>query len=114
MTNPSESASAIPLPQENATSIDGGQLDTASRMILKQLQKAAGAAEGESRRALQRAEHELHAAQKRIAELESLVQHYREKSERAEDWLNEILTEIEDRLINTPKAKWIGLPQHPQ
>jgi cell fate (sporulation/competence/biofilm development) regulator YmcA (YheA/YmcA/DUF963 family) len=105
MAYPSESESVIPLPQDNATSMDGGQLDTASRVILKLLQKAAGAAEVNSRRALQRAEHELHAAQNRIAELEALVQHYREKSERAEDWLNQILTEIEDRLINAPKAK---------
>jgi cell fate (sporulation/competence/biofilm development) regulator YmcA (YheA/YmcA/DUF963 family) len=54
---------------------------------------------------LQRAEYELHAAQNRITELEALVEYYRDKSERAEDWLNQILTEIEDRLINEPKAK---------
>jgi cell fate (sporulation/competence/biofilm development) regulator YmcA (YheA/YmcA/DUF963 family) len=54
---------------------------------------------------LQKAEHKLHAAQNRIAELEALVEYYRDKSERAEDWLNQILTEIEDRLINEPKAK---------
>jgi cell fate (sporulation/competence/biofilm development) regulator YmcA (YheA/YmcA/DUF963 family) len=103
MANQSESANL--LPQDNAASTDGGQLDTASRVILKLLQKAAGVAEANSRQALQRAEHELHAAHNRIAELEALVEHYREKSERAEDWLNEILTEIEDRLINAPKAK---------
>jgi cell fate (sporulation/competence/biofilm development) regulator YmcA (YheA/YmcA/DUF963 family) len=103
MANQSESANL--LPQDNAASTDGGQLDTASRVILKLLQKAAGAAEANSRQALQRAEHELHAAHNRIAELEALVEHYREKSERAEDWLNQILTEIEDRLINAPKAK---------
>jgi hypothetical protein len=43
--------------------------------------------------------------QNRIAELEALVEYYRDKSERAEDWLNQILTEIEDRLINEPNAK---------
>ena len=43
--------------------------------------------------------------QQRIAELEALVEYYRDKSERAEDWLNQILTEIEDRLINEPKGK---------
>jgi cell fate (sporulation/competence/biofilm development) regulator YmcA (YheA/YmcA/DUF963 family) len=105
MANQSEPESLIPRPRNNATSMDGGQLDTASRVILKLLQKAAGAAEANTRQALQRAEHELHAAQNRIAELEALVQHYREKSERAEDWLNEILTEIEDLLLNAPKAK---------
>jgi cell fate (sporulation/competence/biofilm development) regulator YmcA (YheA/YmcA/DUF963 family) len=105
MANQSEPKSTIPLAQDTGAPMDGGQLDTASRVILKLLQKAAGAAEANSRQALQRAEHELHAAHNRIAELEALVQHYREKSERAEDWLNEILTEIEDRLINAPKAK---------
>jgi chromosome segregation ATPase len=105
MANQSEPESTIPLARDTGAPMDGGQLDTASRVILKLLQKAAGAAEANSRQALQRAEHELHATHNRIAELEALVQHYREKSERAEDWLNEILTEIEDRLINAPKAK---------
>jgi hypothetical protein len=40
----------------------------------------------------------------RIGELEAEVQLYREKSERAEDWLRKIFTEIEDRLINQPQA----------
>ena len=103
-TTQSVSEFAIPPPQDNVASMDGGQLD-ASRVILKLLQKALGAAEANSQGALQRAEHELHAAQNRIAELEALAEYYREKSERAEDWLNQILTEIEDRLINEPKAK---------
>ena len=34
---------------------------------------------------------------------EAEVQLYREKSERAEDWLRKIFTEIEDRLINQPQ-----------
>ena len=105
MANQSKPESAIPLAQDTVAPVDGGQFDSAGHVILKLLQKAAGAAEANSRQALQRAEHELHAAQYRIAELEALVQHYREKSERAEGWLNEILTEIEDLLLNAPKAK---------
>ena len=35
-----------------------------------------------------------------LRQLEAEVQHYREKSERAEAWLRKISTEIEDRLIN--------------
>ena len=104
MGTQSASESAIPLPQDNVASMDGGQLD-ACHVILKLLQKAVGAAEANSQGALQRAAHELHAAQNRIAELEALVEYYRDKSERAEDWLNQILTEVEDRLINEPKAK---------
>jgi cell fate (sporulation/competence/biofilm development) regulator YmcA (YheA/YmcA/DUF963 family) len=104
MGTQSVSESAIPPPQDNVASMDGDQLD-AGRVILKLLQKAVGAAEANSQGASQRAEHELHAAQNRIAELEALVEYYRDKSERAEDWLNQILTEIEDRLINEPKGK---------
>ena len=101
----SEPESAIPRSRDIAGSMDGGQLDSADHAILKLLQKAVGAAEANSQGALQRAAHELDAAQNRIAELEALVEYYRDKSERAEDWLNQILTEIEDRLINEPKAK---------
>ena len=104
MGTQSVSESAIQPPQDNVASMDGDQLD-AGRVILKLLQKAVGAAEANSQGALQRAEHVLHAAQNRIAELEALVEYYRDKSERAEDWLNQILTVIEDRLINEPKGK---------
>ena len=104
MGTQSASEFAISLPPDNVASMDGGQLD-AGHVILKLLQKALGAAEANSQGALQRAAHELHAAKNRIAELEALVEYYRDKSERAEDWLNQILTENQDRLINEPKAK---------
>ena len=103
MGTQSVSEFAIPPPQDNVASMDGGQLD-AGHVILKLLQKAIGAAEANSQGALQRAEHELHAAQKPHRRTRGTV-NYRDKSERAEDWLNQILTEIEDRLINEPKAK---------
>ena len=88
--------------------MDGGQFDSAGHVILKLLHRAAGAAEANTRRSLERSEQlssELHAAQNRIAELEAEVRHYREKSERAEEWLRKISTEIEDRLINQPEEK---------
>ena len=88
--------------------MDGGQLESAGHVILKLLVKAAGAAEADSRRALETAQQlstQLHAARNRIGELEAEVQLYREKSERAEDWLRKIFTEIEDRLINQPQAQ---------
>jgi cell fate (sporulation/competence/biofilm development) regulator YmcA (YheA/YmcA/DUF963 family) len=107
MGNQPDPESAIPLGHEDAAISDDGQLNSADHAVLKLLQKAVGAAEANSRGALQRVEDELDAAQNRIAELEALVQHYREKSERAEDWINQILTEIEDRLVNAPKSKRI-------
>jgi hypothetical protein len=88
--------------------VDGGQLDSAGHVILKLLHKAAGAAEANSRRALGTAQllsTQLHAARNRIAELETEVQVYRNKSERAEDWLRRISTEIENRLISKPEEQ---------
>jgi hypothetical protein len=105
MANQSESNSAIPLPQENPASMDGGKSDTADHRMVKLLQTAADATESNSRQALEGAENEFHVAQTRIAELEALLQHHREKSVRAEVWLNEILTEIEDRLIRAPEER---------
>ena len=108
MANQSGSESAILLAQEGAASNDGGQLDSAGQAILKLMHKAAGAAEANNRRALETAQKlssQLRAAEDRIAELETEVHHYHEKSERAEEWLLKISVEIEDRLINEPGEK---------
>ena len=89
--------------QDRAATSDGDQLESAGQAILKLLHKAAGATEANSRQALataQKLASQLRAAEDRIAELEAEVQHYREKSERAEDWLRKISAEIEDRLFN--------------
>ena len=78
------------------------------KLILKLLHKAAGAAEANSRKALETAQQlssQLRAATERIAELEAEIHHYREKSERAEEWLRKISMEIEDRLISEPDDK---------
>ena len=48
---------------------------------------------------------QLRTAEDRIAELEAEVQQYRERAERAENWLHKISAEIEDRLINQPEGK---------
>ena len=83
-------------------------MNSAGQAILKLLHKAADAAEANSRQALetaQRLSSQLHAAQDRIAELEAELQLYREKADRAEEWLRKISMEIEDRLINQPEEK---------
>ena len=108
MANDPASEFAVSLGQDAAAPLNGGQLDSAGHVILKLLVKAAGAAEADSRRALETAHQlstQLHAARNRIGELEAEVQLYREKSERAEDWLRKISTEIEDRLINQPQEQ---------
>jgi cell fate (sporulation/competence/biofilm development) regulator YmcA (YheA/YmcA/DUF963 family) len=96
-------------PGENGASHkDASQADSAGQAILMLLHKAAGAAEANSRQALETAQQlssQLRAAAERIAELEAEIQHYREKSERAEEWLRKISMEIEDRLVNEPEEK---------
>ena len=94
--------------QERAATSDDDQLESAGQAILKLLHKAAGASEANSRQALataQKLASQLRAAEDRIAELEAEVQHYRGKSERAEDWLHKISAEIEDRLLNESVEK---------
>jgi hypothetical protein len=79
---------------------DADQLDEAGQTILQLLNSAAGISEENDRRVLNRAwklSHQLHAAEDRIAELEAEVATYRQKAERAEQWLYRVYTEIEDQ-----------------
>jgi hypothetical protein len=81
---------------------DNTQLDKAGQTILELLNRAADVAEQNSRHAIdtaQRLSHQLRAAEDRIAELEAEVEAYRQQAERAEQWLHEIYTEIEDRFL---------------
>src|ERR1700730_6241965 len=108
MANYSEFDSAISRGQDASASNDAGQLDSAGRAILQLLHKAAGTAEANSRHALETAQKlssQLRAAEDRIAQLESEVRHYREKAERAEEWLHKISAEIENSLISEPEEK---------
>jgi hypothetical protein len=93
---------AFPPGAKNATPDSVDQLDRAGQTILKLLHKAAGVAEQNSRHALdmaQKLSHQLRVAEDRIAELEAEVELYREKSDRAEQWLHKVYTEIEDRFL---------------
>jgi hypothetical protein len=108
MVDYSQSISTISRGENGASSKDASQLDSAGEAILGLLHKAAGAAEAHSRQVLEMAQKlssQLRAAEDRMVELEAEVQHYRGKSERAEEWLSRISTEIEDRLINQPEEK---------
>jgi len=78
------------------------QLDKAGQTVLQLLHRAAGVAEENSRHALntaQKLSDQLHAAEDRIAELEAEVTAYRDRAERAEQWLHRVYTEIEDRFL---------------
>ena len=103
-----ESDSVVPFASKNAVSDDADQLDKAGQTILKLLHKAAGVAEENSRHALdmaQKLSHQLRAAEDRIAELEAEVELYRDKADRAEQWLHKVYTEIEERFIRQPTEK---------
>ena len=92
------------------------QLDTAGQTILELIQRAAGVAEENSIHAMemaQRLSHELRAAEDRVAELEAEVDTYREKADRAEQWLHRVYTEIEDRFLQQTDGRR-GVPQRPQ
>jgi hypothetical protein len=108
MSNQSESESANSRNLDGGASNDCSQLDSAGQTILQLLHKAAGVAEANSKHALDMAQkllHQLHAAEARIAHLESEVQRYRDKAERAEEWLRKVYTEIEEWLIRQPQEK---------
>jgi DNA repair exonuclease SbcCD ATPase subunit len=105
MANYSEFESTISRGRDGSASNDAGQLDSAGQAILELLDKAAGAAEANSRQALEAAQSlssQLRAAEDRVAELEGHVHQYRERAERAEEWLHKISAEIENRLIREP------------
>ena|SRR6202045_1136121 len=113
-----ESESVVPFAPKNAASNDADQLDRAGQTILQLLHKAAGVAEENSRHALdmaQKLSHQLRAAEDRVAELEAEVQLYRDKVDRAEQWLHKVYTEIEDRFLpqENGRRSFTGTPQRP-
>ena len=108
MTDYFQSESTISRGDDSATSKDASQLDSAGQAILKLLHKAAGAAEANSRQALETAQRlwtQLRAAEDRIAELEAELHESRDRADHAEEWLRKIATEIENRLINESDQK---------
>ena len=89
-----------PTPKNLPAQVD--QLDKAGETILQLVDEAAGVAEQNSSRALsvaQKFSYQLRAAEDRIAELEAESVTYRERADRAEQWLHTVYTEIEDRFF---------------
>ena len=103
-----ETESVIPF-AANTKTVPANELDKAGQTILQLLHRAAGVAETNSRQALETAQklsHQLRTAEDRIAELEAAAESYRERAERAEQWLHTVYAEIENRFLrgmnNTP------------
>ena len=80
--------------------------------ILALFQEATGLADGNSRYAVEIARNlsrqlvvvkdRCTELERRVAELEDEVQFHRDRSERAEQWLNKISSEIQERVIGAP------------
>jgi DNA repair exonuclease SbcCD ATPase subunit len=90
--------------EPNAKSVtdNASQLDQAGQKILQLLHRAAGVAEDNSRHALEMAQElsqQLRAAEERIAELDAEIDTYRDRADRAEQWLHRVYSEIEDRFL---------------
>jgi hypothetical protein len=105
-------------PRIAAVSNDSDQLDKAGQTILSLLHKAADVAEANSRHAVdmaQKLSHQLRAAENRIADLEAEVGMYKDKADRAEQWLHKVYTEIEDRFLRQDDSRRAvtGAPQRP-
>ena len=108
-----EPESAIPFASaaRSGGSKEADQLDTAGQTILRLLHKAAGVAEANSQYALdmaQKLSHQLRAAEDRIAELEAEVRIYQDRTERAEQWLHRVYSEIEDRFLKQGNRREAG------
>jgi len=74
------------------------ELNAAGNKIMNLLHEAAGRAESKTRGAMEQAERlSEQLRQSRIGDLEAKVNHYRERVDRAEQWLHRIYTEIEAR-----------------
>lgn len=84
------------------------QLDKAGEVILNLVQSAARVADENSRHALdvaQKLSHQLRIAEERIAELEAEVTTFRDRAERAEQWLHRVYTEIEERFLRRNETR---------
>ena len=129
---PEHLETVVPFAPANTTSGNADQLDRAGQTILQLLNKAAGAAEENSRKALDMAQkhsQQLRAAEDRIAELEAATAAYQqqaegriaelkaeaaayqERAERAEQWLHRVYAEIQDRFLRQDQNARRGVPQ---
>jgi len=90
-----------PTPKDNHPN-DRDALDNAGQTIMGLLQQAANTAKGNCSRALSIAHGlslQLRAAEDRIKELEAGLRHFQDRALRAENWLQRISREIENRFF---------------
>ena len=84
-------------------------MEVAGQTILGLLNRVADVADENSKHALEIAHklsRQLRAAEDRIADLEADLRHYQSRAEQAEQWLQHIATEIEQRFFgNAEKVR---------
>jgi hypothetical protein len=71
------------------------------------LHRAAGAAEQNSKQALEMAQalsQQLREAEQQIVELQANIRYQEDRADRAEQWLHKIYTEIDDRFVRQTPA----------
>jgi len=96
----------IPFAKHSASSAD--PLDATGQNILGLLHRAAGMAEENSKHAIevaQKLSDQVEAAEQRIRNLEDDVKYFRERAERAEQWLSHISSEIRDRFFRATNGR---------
>ena len=100
MLPPNSTGTVIPLSSTDNGNTD--QLDAAGHSILRLIGKAVGITEEYTRDVVKAAEkvaRELHAARDRIAELEEELLVHRDRADRAEQWLDKIYKEIDEKFV---------------
>ncbi len=101
-----ETESVVPF-ASSTKNVPANELDNAGQTILHLLHRAADVADNNSRHALEMAQklsHQLRTAEDRIAELEAAAESYRERAERAEQWLHTVYAEIENRFLRNTNS----------
>jgi hypothetical protein len=103
MRDPTVNGAAQIESTKSSGSDNSDPLDRAGQSSIRLLHKAAGVAAENSRHALAMAQElsrQLRTAEDRVAELGAEVAAYRDRADRAEQWLHKVYTEIEERFLH--------------
>jgi septal ring factor EnvC (AmiA/AmiB activator) len=95
-------------PKARNASTEADQLDRAGHTILGLVSRAADRTEADLRAAREAAEKladQLKAASNQINELTASLRYYQDRTERAEKWLYQISSEIEQRFFGTNDSR---------
>jgi peptidoglycan hydrolase CwlO-like protein len=95
-------------PKAKNTNSEADQLDRAGSAILGLINRAADTAEADlqvAREAAQKLADQLRSAHNQINELTASVRYYQDRTDRAEKWLHQISSEIEQRFLGADNSR---------